>query len=149
MRGGRLIRVTLALTMASLAPGAVQAQRTAKPVLHGRHWVAITGKPLAVWTQGPVLLQALNILGNVDLAAMGYNSARYIHTLYQAMNLAFTDRDFYYGDPDFPLELRAMGYDLDIVNVNSGPINAIFFDRAHGTMWGGSAIQGDDYGIAW
>ncbi len=35
---------------------------------------------------------------------MGYNSARYIHTLYQAMNLAFADRDFYYGDPDFPPE---------------------------------------------
>ena len=33
---------------------------------------------------------------------MGYNSARYIHTLYQAMNLAFADRDFYYGDPDLP-----------------------------------------------
>ncbi|MEE8217940.1 MAG: gamma-glutamyltransferase, partial [Vicinamibacteria bacterium] len=59
---------------------------------------------LTVWTQGPVLLQALNILGNADLAAMGYNSVRYIHTLYQAMNLAFADRDFYYGDPDFPPE---------------------------------------------
>src|SRR5690606_7794161 len=37
-----------------------------------------------------------------DLRAMGYNSARYIHTLYQAMNLAYADRDFYYGDPRFP-----------------------------------------------
>ena len=54
---------------------------------------------LTVWTQGPVLLQALNILENFDLRAMGYNSARYIHTIYQAMNLAFADRDFYYGDP--------------------------------------------------
>src|SRR3984885_8295711 len=35
---------------------------------------------------------------------MGYNSTRYIHTLYQAMNLAFADRDFYYGDPYFPPE---------------------------------------------
>src|SRR5690606_31953785 len=34
----------------------------------------------------------------------GYNSARYIHTVYQAMNLAFADRDFYYGDPYFPPE---------------------------------------------
>src|SRR2546423_7201237 len=32
---------------------------------------------------------------------MGYDSARYIHTLYQAMNLAYADRDFYYGDPSF------------------------------------------------
>jgi gamma-glutamyltranspeptidase/glutathione hydrolase len=49
-----------------------------------------------------VLLQALNILRDMDLKAMGYNSARYIHTLYQAMNLAYADRDFYYGDPAFP-----------------------------------------------
>jgi gamma-glutamyltranspeptidase/glutathione hydrolase len=54
------------------------------------------------WTQGPVLLQALNLLENFDLKPMGYNSANYIHTVYQAMNLAFADRDFYYGDPDFP-----------------------------------------------
>ncbi|HSR69321.1 MAG TPA: gamma-glutamyltransferase [Acidobacteriota bacterium] len=57
---------------------------------------------LTHWVQGPVMLQALNIVENADLKAMGYNSARYIHTLYQAMNLAFADRDFYYGDPYFP-----------------------------------------------
>jgi gamma-glutamyltranspeptidase / glutathione hydrolase len=53
---------------------------------------------LREWTQGPAMLQALNILEGFDLKAMGYNSTRYIHTLYQAMNLAFADRDFYYGD---------------------------------------------------
>ncbi|MEE8594694.1 MAG: gamma-glutamyltransferase, partial [Gemmatimonadota bacterium] len=57
---------------------------------------------LTSWVQGPVMLQALNILENFDLEAMGYNSTRYIHALYQAMNLAFADRDFYYGDPYFP-----------------------------------------------
>jgi gamma-glutamyltranspeptidase/glutathione hydrolase len=57
---------------------------------------------LDTWTQGPALLQSLNILENFDLKAMGYNSASYIHTVYQAMNLAFADRDFYYGDPRFP-----------------------------------------------
>lgn len=57
---------------------------------------------LTSWTQGPVLLQVLNILEGFDLKAMGYNSTRYIHTLYQAMSLAFADRDFYYGDPAFP-----------------------------------------------
>ncbi|MDH3492313.1 MAG: gamma-glutamyltransferase [Acidobacteriota bacterium] len=57
---------------------------------------------LTHWTQGPVLLQALNILENYDLKSMGYNSSGYIHTIYQAMNLAFADRDFYYGDPAFP-----------------------------------------------
>ena len=56
---------------------------------------------LDTWTQGPSMLQALNILENFDLQAMGYNSARYLHTLYQAMNLSFADRDFYYGDPAF------------------------------------------------
>jgi len=57
---------------------------------------------LDTWTQGPALLQSLNLLENFDLKSMGYNSANYIHTVYQAMNLAFADRDFYYGDPYFP-----------------------------------------------
>ncbi|WP_443946863.1 gamma-glutamyltransferase family protein [Pedobacter sp. AW1-32] len=63
---------------------------------------------LQQWTQGPVLLQALNILENFDLKGMGYNSSKYIHTVYQAMNLSFADRDFYYGDPaKAPLEPMA------------------------------------------
>jgi gamma-glutamyltranspeptidase/glutathione hydrolase len=57
---------------------------------------------LTTWVQGPAMLQALNILENMDLKAMGYNSSRYIHALYQAMSLAFADRDFYYGDPYVP-----------------------------------------------
>ena len=56
---------------------------------------------LQPWVQGPVMLQALNILENFDLGSMGYDSARYIHTLYQAMSLAYADRDFYYGDPSY------------------------------------------------
>ena len=59
---------------------------------------------LTTWVQGPVMLQALNLLERLDLKAMGYNSARYIHALYQVMNLAYADRDFYYGDPYFPPE---------------------------------------------
>jgi gamma-glutamyltranspeptidase / glutathione hydrolase len=62
----------------------------------------ITVFKLPIWQQGPVMLQTLNILENTDLKEMGYNSPKYIHTLYQAMNLAFADRDFYYGDPYFP-----------------------------------------------
>ena len=51
------------------------------------------------------MLQALNLLEKEDLKGMGYNSAPYIHTVTQAMHLAFADRDFYYGDPDFdPVE---------------------------------------------
>ena len=64
---------------------------------------------LTVWTQGPAMLQALNILENADLAPLGYNSARYIHTVYQAMSQAFADRDFYYGDPAFPPEEPVAG----------------------------------------
>ena len=56
---------------------------------------------LQQWTQGPMFLQSLNILENFDLKNMGYNSTRYIHTLYQTMNMTFADRDFYYGDPAF------------------------------------------------
>ena len=59
---------------------------------------------LTSWVQGPVMLQALNMLETLDLKALGYNSAAYIHALYQVMNLAFADRDFYYGDPYFPPE---------------------------------------------
>ena len=54
---------------------------------------------LSQWTQGPMMLQALNMMENLDVRSMGYNSARYIHALYQVMNLTFADRDFYYGDP--------------------------------------------------
>lgn len=56
---------------------------------------------LTQWTQGPSMLQALNILENFDLKKMGYNSPQYINTVYQSMSLAFADRDFYYGDPAF------------------------------------------------
>ncbi|HZX09551.1 MAG TPA: gamma-glutamyltransferase, partial [Acidobacteriota bacterium] len=59
---------------------------------------------LTCWVQGPVMLQMLNILENIDLKEMGYNSVNYIHNLYQVMNLAYADRDFYYGDPYFPPE---------------------------------------------
>lgn len=64
---------------------------------------------LQAWTQGPVMLQALNMLEQMDLKAMGYNSARYLHTLAQVMHLSFADRDFYYGDPYFPPEEPVKG----------------------------------------
>ncbi len=69
----------------------------------------ITVYKLPIWQQGPVMLQALNLLENADLKGMGFNSPRYIHALYQAMNLAFADRDFYYGDPYFPPEEPVRG----------------------------------------
>jgi gamma-glutamyltranspeptidase/glutathione hydrolase len=53
------------------------------------------------WTQGPVMIQALNILENFDLKAMGHNSPAYLHTVIEAAKLAFADRDAHYGDPKF------------------------------------------------
>ena len=52
-------------------------------------------------SQGPVLLQTLNILEQFDLHAMGYASADYLHTLVEAMKLAYADRDSFYADPAF------------------------------------------------
>ena len=46
-------------------------------------------------------------------------------------------------------ELLRMGYKLDFVKKNSGPITAIFFDQEHGTLWGGASNHGEDYGISW
>src|SRR5690606_21239956 len=52
-------------------------------------------------SQGPVLLQTLNILELFDLKGMGYGSADYLHTITEAMKLAYADRDTYYADPAF------------------------------------------------
>jgi gamma-glutamyltranspeptidase/glutathione hydrolase len=53
------------------------------------------------WSQGPVFLQQLRLLEGFNLAAMGHNSADYIHHLVEAAKLAFADREQYYGDPVF------------------------------------------------
>ncbi|HUA89763.1 MAG TPA: gamma-glutamyltransferase, partial [Steroidobacteraceae bacterium] len=84
------------ITLADLDHWRVKIEEPVHASYHG-----IEVYKLNTWVQGPVMLQTLNILENFDLKSMGYDSARYIHTLYQAMNLAYADRDFYYGDPDF------------------------------------------------
>jgi len=53
------------------------------------------------WTQGPVMLEALNLLEGFNLRAMGHNSPEYLHTMVEVVKLAFADRDRYYGDPKF------------------------------------------------
>ncbi|MGI8836669.1 MAG: gamma-glutamyltransferase family protein [Pyrinomonadaceae bacterium] len=85
------------ITAADLSNWKVRIEEPVKTTYKG-----IEVYKLSQWTQGPAMLQALNILENFDLKGMGYNSAHYINTIYQAMNLAFADRDFYYGDPYFP-----------------------------------------------
>jgi gamma-glutamyltranspeptidase/glutathione hydrolase len=84
------------ITLEDLAKWQVRVEEPVKTTYKG-----VEVYKLSQWTQGPAMLQALNILENFDLKNMGYNSAGYIHTVYQAMSLAFADRDFYYGDPYF------------------------------------------------
>jgi gamma-glutamyltranspeptidase/glutathione hydrolase len=55
----------------------------------------------STWSQAGVLLQTLNMLGHLDLRALGHNSPAYVHTVTEALKLAFADRERYYGDPDF------------------------------------------------
>ncbi|HWF11790.1 MAG TPA: gamma-glutamyltransferase [Bryobacteraceae bacterium] len=65
------------------------------------------------WSQGPAMIETLNILSGMDVTSMRVNSAQYIHTLTEALKLAYADRDTYYGDPKFvkiPEELLSMKY---------------------------------------
>ncbi len=87
------------ITLADMAAWKVRLE---EPV--STNYKGIEVYKLTSWVQGPVMLQALNMLETIDLKALGFNSVAYIHTLYQVMNLAFADRDFYYGDPYFPPE---------------------------------------------
>ena len=92
------------ITMADLASYKVRIEEPVRTTYKG-----IEVYKLAFWQQGPAMLQALNILEGFDLKGMGYNSPAYMHTVYQAMSLAFADRDFYYGDPYFPPEEPVRG----------------------------------------
>jgi len=91
-------------TMQDLANWKVRIEEPVSTTYKG-----ITVYKLPFWQQGPAMLQALNILENTDLQSMGFNSPRYMHAIYQAMSLAFADRDFYYGDPYFPPEEPTKG----------------------------------------
>lgn len=53
------------------------------------------------WSQGPAMIEALNILEGFDMRAAGVNSAEYTHRMVEALKLAYADRDTYYGDPKF------------------------------------------------
>jgi gamma-glutamyltranspeptidase/glutathione hydrolase len=73
--------------------------RIEKPVFTSFHGYDVY-KPGA-WNQGPALLQTLNILEGINLKAMGAASATYLHTVHEAIKLAFDDRNAFYGDPSF------------------------------------------------
>jgi gamma-glutamyltranspeptidase/glutathione hydrolase len=125
------------ITMQDLDNWQVHIEKPLKTIYRG-----IEVYKLTTWVQGAVMLQTLNILENFDLVGMGYNTTRYIHTVYQAMNLAFADRDFYYGDPYFPPEepvegllskdyarLRASQIEPDRNNAQAGPGDPYEFQR--------------------
>jgi gamma-glutamyltranspeptidase / glutathione hydrolase len=87
------------------------------------------------WSQGPMVLEALNILERLDLAAMGHNSPAYIHAVTEALKLAAADREAYFGDPEFvdvPLDvLLSKSYAAD---------RRVLFDPAH--AWPGMPPAG-------
>ena len=65
------------------------------------------------WTQGAVMIEALNILEGYDLQSLGWNSPEYIHYLVEALKLAYADRDAWYADPRYappPAELLSKEY---------------------------------------
>ncbi len=53
------------------------------------------------WCQGPVFAQALQLVDMFDLVELGHNSPAYLHVILEALKLAFADREWYYGDPEF------------------------------------------------
>ncbi len=65
-----------------------------------RDYHGVTVHKTGPWGQGPVLLQALSILEGIDLASMDPSGERFIHTVVEAMKLAYADREVFYGDPD-------------------------------------------------
>ena len=89
-------RVGGILSMDDLAGYGSKFERPAKTTFMGHE---ISGQ--TTWTQGLVLMQALNVLERFDLKAMGHNSPQYIHTVSEALKYAMADRQTYYGDPDF------------------------------------------------
>ena len=99
----------------------------------------------STWTQGPVLQQALNILEQFDLKAMGHNSVEYIHLVTESLKLALSDREAFYGDPDFaavPVDgLLSKEYGVERAQL-------IDHDKAfpkmphHGNPWKYSSLEG-------
>jgi gamma-glutamyltranspeptidase/glutathione hydrolase len=119
------------------------------------------GKPFLAFavqggdTQDQNLLQFfLNVVDfgmDVQEAAEAANVTTYqMHSSFGAHEIRAGRLTLDTRTPDWVRDtLRGMGYTLDFAERNSGPINAIYFDQAHGTMRGGSSNNGDDYGIGW
>ncbi|MZR31595.1 gamma-glutamyltransferase family protein [Sneathiella litorea] len=90
------------LTRSDIEGWSAQFEKPTSITYHG--WELFKTGP---WGQGPVLLQALQILKNFDLAAMDPFGTEFTHIVIEAIKLAWADREAYYGDPkyyDIPLE---------------------------------------------
>ncbi|MDH5753547.1 MAG: gamma-glutamyltransferase family protein, partial [Deltaproteobacteria bacterium] len=92
------------------------------------------------WNQGPVMLQTLAILENFDLKAMGHLSADYLHTVVEAIKLAYADREQYYGDPaqvDVPM--------AGLLSKEYGRLRAALIEsgRAHPELRPGNPAAGE------
>jgi gamma-glutamyltranspeptidase / glutathione hydrolase len=84
------------LTGKDMAAYRVTIENPAQTRFHG-----IDVYSCGAWCQGPLLLQALNLVEGIDLATLGHNSVAYIHTVTEAIKLAAADREAWYGDPKF------------------------------------------------
>ena len=97
------------------------------------------------WCQGPVLLQMLSLLNEVDVAALGHNSKAYVHLLVEVMNLCFADRERYYGDLRFVDVPMATLLSRDYAQMR---LKTIRNDRAFGEMPPPGAVPGHVAGHA-
>lgn len=111
-------------------------------------------------SQGPTLLQALNILETFDLKAMGHNSADYLHVVTEALKMGYADRDSYYADPAFVdvpatgllskayARQRASSLDMAKAQVEQVAGDPLPFDPAVKTWpyWKAGAADGGDGG---
>jgi gamma-glutamyltranspeptidase/glutathione hydrolase len=97
-------------------------------------------------SQGPALLQTLNILENFDLQKAGHNSADYLHLLTEALKLAYADRDSYYADPTF-VKVPAKG--LLSKKYAKRRAGAIDITRAMSTQIAGDPLPYDDQVTEW
>lgn len=81
------------------------------------------------WTQGPAMIETLNMLEGFDLKKMGHNSPSYIHTLAEALKLALADRDRYYGDPNF-VKIPA----TELLSKNYAALRRPLIDERHASL---------------
>ncbi len=97
----RVVDVSEGRHSAVLSPSDMAAWRASyeEPLIYDYHGWSV--HKTQAWSQGPVFLQALAILKGFDLGAMDPSGVEFVHTVVEAMKLAYADREAYYGDPDF------------------------------------------------